>query len=129
MAIFQITLDDTLVPGIIATANLEGKEPEIVVQEYANALANKTCQDLKVGPYYTGPIPPQFNQDGTPYVAPPVVEEPIPVVQEDETILTDEEVSVVEEPATSTTDEVILDEPTPEETPIVEEVSVSEEVV
>jgi hypothetical protein len=27
------------------------------------------CQDLKVGPYYVGPIPPQFNADGTPYVA------------------------------------------------------------
>ena len=77
MAIFQITLDDTLVPGIIATANLEGKEPEIVVQEYANALANKTCQDLKVGPYYTGPTPPQFNQDGTPYVAPVVEDVPV----------------------------------------------------
>jgi hypothetical protein len=47
-----------------------------VVQEYANALAVKTCQDLKVGPYYTGPIPPQFNADGTPYVAPePEIEE------------------------------------------------------
>jgi len=22
-----------------------------------------------VGPYYTGPIPPQFNADGTPYEA------------------------------------------------------------
>jgi hypothetical protein len=76
MANFTITLDDQLVPGIIATANLEGKEPEIVVQEYANALANKTCQDLKVGPYYTGPTPPQFNQDGSPYVAPtPLVED------------------------------------------------------
>ena len=80
MASFTITLDDQLVPGIIATANLEGKQPEIVVQEYANALANKTCQDLKVGPYYTGPTPPQFNQDGTPYVA-PVVED-VPVEEE-----------------------------------------------
>ena len=70
--IFQIDLDDSLVPGIIATAYAEGKEPEAVVQEYANALAVKTCQDLKVGPYYTGPIPPQFNADGTPYVAPPL---------------------------------------------------------
>ena len=77
MASFTITLDDTLVPGIIATANLEGKQPEIVVQEYANALANKTCQDLKVGPYYTGPTPPQFNQDGTPYVAPVVEDVPL----------------------------------------------------
>jgi hypothetical protein len=47
-----------------------------VVQEYAIALATQTCQDLKVGPYYTGPIPPQFNADGTPYVAPePEIEE------------------------------------------------------
>ena len=82
MASFTITLDDTLVPGIIATANLEGKEPEIVVQEYANALANKTCQDLKVGPYYTGPTPPQFNQDGSPYVAPTPVVEDVPLETE-----------------------------------------------
>lgn len=75
MATFQITIDDSLAPGIIATASLEGKTPEEVVNEYAEALANKTCQDLKVGPYYTGPTPPQFNADGTPYVAPPVEEE------------------------------------------------------
>ena len=70
MAQFTITIDDSLAPGIIATASLEGKLPEEVVNEYAAALANKTCQDLKVGPYYTGPTPPQFNADGTPYVAP-----------------------------------------------------------
>ena len=69
---FTITIDDTLVPGIIATANLEGKDPKDVVAEYAQAVANKACQDLKVGPYYTGPIPPQFNADGTPYVTPVV---------------------------------------------------------
>jgi hypothetical protein len=74
MATFQITVDDSLAPGIIATATLEGKAPEDVVQEYAEAVANKACQDLKVGPYYTGPIPPRFNADGTPYVAPEVGE-------------------------------------------------------
>jgi len=67
MATFQITIDDTLAPGIIATAILEGKQPEDVVSEYATAMAVKVCQDLKVGPYYVGPIPPQFNADGTPY--------------------------------------------------------------
>jgi hypothetical protein len=76
MAEFIISIDDSLAPGIIATASLEGKTPEDVVNEYAEALANKTCQDLKVGPYYTGPIPPQFNADGTPYVAPIVEDEP-----------------------------------------------------
>ena len=85
MATFNISIDDTLVPGIIATATLEGKTPEAVVNEYAAALANKTCQDLKVGPYFTGPTPPQFNQDGTPYVAPvadPLAEEPVPAEEE-----------------------------------------------
>jgi hypothetical protein len=70
MAQFTIDIDDTLAPGIIATASLEGKTPEEVVEEYATSMATKVCQDLKVGPYYTGPIAPQFNADGTPYVAP-----------------------------------------------------------
>ena len=69
MADFTITIPDELTPGIVATAYAEGKQPEEVVGEYAQALATKICQDLKVGPYYTGPINPQFNQDGTPFVA------------------------------------------------------------
>jgi hypothetical protein len=69
MASFEITIPDELVPGIVATAYAEGKQPEDVVGEYAQAVANKACQDLKVGPYYTGPVNPQFNADGTPYVA------------------------------------------------------------
>jgi hypothetical protein len=72
MAEFIISIDNSLAPGIIATASLEGKTPEEVVEEYATSMATKVCQDLKVGPYYTGPIPPQFNADGTPYVAPPL---------------------------------------------------------
>jgi hypothetical protein len=68
MATFQITIDDNLAPGIIATASLEGKTPEEVVEEYATSMATKVCQDLKVGPYYIGPIAPQFNADGTPYI-------------------------------------------------------------
>jgi hypothetical protein len=88
MASFNISIDDTLVPGIIATANLEGKAPEDVVEEYATSMATKVCQDLKVGPYYTGPTPPQFNQDGSPYTGvqadepTPVTEEPVPLETE-----------------------------------------------
>lgn len=69
MAQFTITIDDTLAPGIVATAALEGKTPKEVVNEAAAAAATKACQDLKVGPFYVGPIPPQFNADGTPFVA------------------------------------------------------------
>ena len=79
---YLITIDDSLVPGIVATAYAEGKQPEDVVNEYANALATKTCQDLKVGPYYVGPIPPQFNQDGTPYEPPAAPEDGEPEVTE-----------------------------------------------
>jgi hypothetical protein len=84
MAEFTITIDDTLAPGIVATAALEGKTPEEVVNEYAAALATKTCQDLKVGPFYTGPIPPQFNADGTVYVAPAEPEPEEPAAPEEE---------------------------------------------
>ena len=79
MAQFLIEVPDELAPGVIATAALQGMDPEAVVQEYAIALATKTCQDLKVGPYYTGPVAPQFNADGTPYVA------PVPEIEEEET--------------------------------------------
>ena len=85
MAEFIISIDDTLAPGIIATAILEGKQPEEVVEEYATSMATKVCQDLKVGPYYTGPIPPQFNADGTPYVAPPLDNDTNPPVVEEVT--------------------------------------------
>jgi hypothetical protein len=84
MAEFTITIADELAPGIVATAALEGKTPEEVVNEYAAALATKTCQDLKVGPFYIGPIPPQFNADGTPYVAPAEPEPEEPAAPEEE---------------------------------------------
>jgi hypothetical protein len=84
MAEFTITIADELAPGIVATAALEGKTPEEVVNEYAEALARKTCQDLKVGPFYIGPIPPQFNADGTVYVAPAEPEPEEPAAPEEE---------------------------------------------
>jgi hypothetical protein len=67
---YTITIPDELAPGIVASAYTEGKQPEQLVQEYAVAVATKACQDLKVGPFYVGPIAPQFNADGTPYEAP-----------------------------------------------------------
>ena len=84
MANFTISIDDSLAPGIIATALLEGKLPEQVVSEYATSMATKVCQDLKVGPFYVGPVPPQFNPDGTPY-DPDWVDPNVPIVDNDTT--------------------------------------------
>lgn len=71
---YTIIIPDDLLPGIIAIASLEGKQPEEVITAYAESAARKACQDMKVGPYYVGPTPPQFNADGTPYNAADVVE-------------------------------------------------------
>ena len=79
MASFTIDIDDSLVPGIIAIGYAESKTPDEVVSSYAVAAATKACQDLKVGPFYVGPIPPEFNADGTPYVAPVVNDTAEPV--------------------------------------------------
>ena len=70
---FTITIPEELVPGIIATAALSGVTPEEAVASTAILMATKACQDLLVGPYYRGPVNPQFNSDGTSYV--PVLEE------------------------------------------------------
>ena len=66
---YTITIDDTLIPGIVAIAYTEGKQPTDIVQEYATTAANKACQDYQVGPYWVMPEP-RFNQDGTPYTPP-----------------------------------------------------------
>ena len=71
---YTVTIPADLNAGIIAIGYAESTleapvTPEDVVQRYALAAAQKACQDMKVGPYYVGPIPPQFNADGTPYVS------------------------------------------------------------
>lgn len=69
-----ITIPDELLPGLVAIAHAESTPeapltPEDVAQRYAEAAARKACQDMQVGPFWVMPHP-QFNQDGTPYVAP-----------------------------------------------------------
>ena len=63
---YTITIADELIPGIVALAHTEGRQPEEIVQEYATTAANKACQDYQVGPYWVMPTP-RFNPDGTPY--------------------------------------------------------------
>lgn len=70
-----ITIPDELLPGLVALAYAESTSeapitPEDVAQNYAIAAATKACQDMKVGPFYAGPINPQFGPDGLPFVPP-----------------------------------------------------------
>lgn len=65
---YTINIPDALVPGIIAISHVQNVTPQDVVDAYAEAAANKACQDMQVGPYWKPPGPPQFNPDGTPYV-------------------------------------------------------------
>jgi hypothetical protein len=81
---FLIHVPAQLAGAIQATALLENKSLEEVVSSYVELIANKECQDFFVGPYYTGPIPPQFNADGTVYVAPAEPEPEEPAAPEEE---------------------------------------------
>ena len=77
MALFTVDLPNEFLPGLVAELSTmpDAPTPEEYFQASAVELLRQRCEAYKVGPYYVGPIPPQFNADGTPYVAP---EEPAP---------------------------------------------------
>jgi hypothetical protein len=83
MAEFSLTIPDELLPALQAEfliVSTAGATEATSAEEYFQASVVETVRQraeiYKVGPYYTGPIPPQFNADGTPYVAPePEIEE------------------------------------------------------
>jgi hypothetical protein len=70
--IFQLEIPDELLPALAAEfALVQGSTEATNPEEYFAASVVETVRQraeiYKVGPYYTGPIPPQFNADGTPY--------------------------------------------------------------
>ena len=74
MADLQITIPDEFMPGLVAKMydqNRNRETPYVDLDEfltdYATQLASGACNDYKVGPYWEGPVLPQFNADGTPY--------------------------------------------------------------
>ena len=83
MAQFIIDIPDELLPALVVEFGLvQGSVPATTPDEYFAASIVETVRQraeiYKVGPYYFGPIDPQYNADGTPYgVAPepPLVEE------------------------------------------------------
>ena len=75
MALFTIDMPDELLPALVVEFGLvQGSTTATTPEEYFEASIVETVRQraeiYKVGPYYIGPIPPQFNADGTPYVAP-----------------------------------------------------------
>jgi hypothetical protein len=84
MAQFSIDIPDELLPALAAEFVLvQGSTPATTPQEYFTASVVETVRQraemYKVGPYYVGPVDPQFNADGTVFGAPPVsiIEEPV----------------------------------------------------
>lgn len=83
MAIFQLTIPDELLPALVAEyaiVSAAGSTTASSPEEYFAASVVETVRQraeiYKVGPYYAGPVDPQFNADGTPYGQP----EPTPEV-------------------------------------------------
>ena len=74
MAQFTVDIPDELLPALAAEYSIvaaAGSTTAANAEEYFAASVVETVRQraeiYKVGPYYTGPTPPQFNADGTPY--------------------------------------------------------------
>jgi hypothetical protein len=72
--IVTIDIPDELLPGLVAefsvlhqAGNTDYATPEEYLQASAVELLRQRCEQHRVGPYYVGPVPPQFNANGTPY--------------------------------------------------------------
>jgi hypothetical protein len=83
MADFSLTIPDELLPALTAEfliVSTGGGTEATSVEEYFAASVVETVRQraeiYKVGPYYVGPVAPQFNADGTPYEAPIAEDEP-----------------------------------------------------
>jgi len=69
---FTITIPDELLPALAAEFSLvQGSTTATSPEEYFTASVVETVRQraelYKVGPYYAGPVNPQFNADGKPY--------------------------------------------------------------
>jgi hypothetical protein len=77
MAQFTIDIPDELLPALVAEFSLvQGSTPATTPEDYFAASVVETVRQraelYQVGPYYVGPVDPQFQADGTPFGAPVV---------------------------------------------------------
>jgi hypothetical protein len=72
MAQFTIEIPDQLLPALVVEFGLvQGSTDATTPEEYFQASIVETVRQraeaYKVGPYYLGPVDPQYNADGTPF--------------------------------------------------------------
>jgi hypothetical protein len=72
MAQFTVDIPDELLPALAAEFLLtQGSTPATTPEEYFAAsvveIVRQRAEIYKVGPYYVGPVDPQFRADGKPY--------------------------------------------------------------
>ena len=72
MAQFTIEIPDQLLPALVVEFGLvQGIADATTPEEYFQASIVETVRQraeaYKVGPYYVGPVDPQYNADGTPF--------------------------------------------------------------
>ena len=98
MAQFTIDIPDELLPALVVEFGLvQGSTTATTPEEYFSASIIETVRQraeiYKVGPYFTGPIDPQFRADGKPfgYVDPiePIID---PEALEDGAVIAEEAV-------------------------------------
>lgn len=70
MAQFTVDIPDELLPALVAEFSLvQGSTQATTPEEYFQAsvveIVRQRAEIYKVGPYYAGPVDPQFNADGT----------------------------------------------------------------
>ena len=77
MAQFTVEIPNELLPALAAEfyiVSTNGGTTAATAEEYFQAsvveIVRQRAEIYKVGPYYVGPIEPQFNADGTPNVPP-----------------------------------------------------------
>jgi len=72
MAQFTVDIPDELLPALVAEFSLvQGSVDAATPEEYFAASVVETVRQraelYKVGPYYAGPVDPQFRADGKPF--------------------------------------------------------------
>ena len=100
MAQFTIDIPDELLPALVAEfALVQGSTTATTPEEYFAGSVVETVRQraeiYKVGPYYVGPVDPQFNADGTLFgVIEPEIDPDTGLPIEDTDTTTDGEVTV-----------------------------------